>query len=301
MHNATESVDVNTSDTPWRASYDVPVSAGMSVHVREWGDPDGPLVIWHHGTPSSAVAIPGGWEAARTSGVRLCSFDRPGYARSSRQPGRTVADAGHWAKLIADHLGVETFSSAGTSGGGPCAAAAAALYPDRVRALGVIVGIAPAGAGFDPAHDMVAETVAEISAARAGETSLRRFIDNLGSLDDALEMWMDRYPASDREVSSRAEVQTEEALEDEEWGLQGFDGWVDDDLALFQYDWGFTPHQIFTPTELLFGDADVLVPPSHARQWSRTIPHARLTWVAGGGHYVRDHETSLLRRIAGLE
>ena len=301
MHKPHESVEVGTLVPPWRRSFDLPVGSGSTLHVREWGDPDGPLVIWHHGTPSSSAPVPGGWDAARTSGVRLCSFDRPGYARSARRPGRVVADAGHWAAQIADHLGVDAFSSVGTSGGGPFAAAAAALYPDRVRALGVIVGVAPAGEGFDPATDMVVETVAEITAARSGEAGLRAFIDDLGSLDAALEEWESRFPASDREVSSRADVQQEEHLEQQEWTAQDFDGWVDDDLALFHHDWGFGAEQIVAPTELLFGDSDVFVPPSHARQWSRLIPHARLEWVSGGGHHLRDHETAFLRRLAGLD
>ncbi|KAA0962524.1 alpha/beta hydrolase [Microbacterium sp. ANT_H45B] len=300
MHSSPASVDAGPLVPPWRHSYDLPVAGGSTIHVREWGDPSGPLVIWHHGTPSSSASIPGGWDAARDSGIRLCSFDRPGYARSLRRPGRVVADAGHWATAIADHLGVERFVSVGTSGGGPFAAAAAALHPDRVSALGIIVGIAPGEDGFDPATDMVEATVGEIAAARAGEERLRAFIDDLGSVDDALDEWLARYPESDVEVSSRPEVKTEEDLEQQEWGLQGIDGWVDDELALFQHGWGLRAAQIVAPTELLFGDADVFVPPSHARQWSRLIPHARLTWVPGGGHYLRDHETPLLRRLAGL-
>lgn len=300
MHNQREALVVEPGVAPWRESFDLPVDSGESLHVREWGDPQGPLVIWHHGTPSSSVAIPGGWEAVNTSGIRLCSFDRPGYARSGRRAGRLVADSAHWSAMIADHLGVETFSSAGTSGGGPYAAAAAALYPERVRGLGVIVGLAPHERGFDPATDMLRETVAEITAARSGEESLRAFIDALGPLGEALEEWEARYPASDREVSSRVDVQEEENLEQQEWALQGFDGWIDDDLSLFHRNWGFETDQIVAPTELLFGDSDVFVPPSHARQWSRLIPQARLTLVTGGGHYLRDHEMALLERIAGL-
>ncbi|MCG4834181.1 hypothetical protein, partial [Mediterraneibacter faecis] len=47
------------------------------IRVREWGDPDGPLIVSHHGTPSSSAAVPGGWRGAADAGVRLLSFDRP--------------------------------------------------------------------------------------------------------------------------------------------------------------------------------------------------------------------------------
>lgn len=282
---------------PWTRQFDLPTASG-SIRVREWGDPDGPLVVFHHGTPSSSIAVPGGWNGPANARVRLCSYDRPGYGGSPSVPGRTVADAAEWSRLMADACGVERFAVIGTSGGGPHAVATAALLPDRVTALGVDVGLGPAGLGFDGATGMLAETVAEIAAARRGATALRQHLQSLGDGAEALDEWLDRLPESDREVLSRTEVQHEEAVEATEWGVHGVDGWVEDDLALFARDWAFDATDVRAPTRLVYGDADVLVPVSHGRAWLDLIPSAELQVVPLGGHWMRDHEIDLLRWCA---
>jgi pimeloyl-ACP methyl ester carboxylesterase len=145
---------------------------------------------------------------------------------------------------------------------------------------------------------MLEETAAEIAAARLGEAALRAHLDALGEGPEALDAWVERLPPSDREILARPDVRTEEALEAEEWGAQGIDGWIDDDLALFGFDWGFDPAAIAAPTRLAYGDADVLVPPSHGRAWARAVPHAELEFIPGAGHWLRDHELGLLRWCA---
>src|SRR5213592_3849620 len=68
------------------------------------GAPDGELVVVHHGTPCSG-ALAGWWVADATDrGIRLVGYDRRGYGESSRQPGRTVADAAADTAAIADAL-----------------------------------------------------------------------------------------------------------------------------------------------------------------------------------------------------
>lgn len=283
--------------SPWNRQFELPTAAG-SIRVREWGDPDGPLVVFHHGTPSSSIAVPGGWAGATAAGVRLCSYDRPGYGGSDTVPGRTVADAAAWTATIADACGAERFAVMGTSGGGPHAVAVAALLPDRVSALCVDVGLGPALFGFDAATGMVAETVAEIHAARLGEVALREHLISLGDGVDALADWFERLPTSDREVLGRDEVKQEEAVEATEWAEHGIDGWVEDDLALFAREWAFDPAAVLAPTRLVYGGADVLVPVSHGEAWLRLLPHGELQIVPDGGHWLRDHEIEALRWCA---
>ncbi|WP_407358707.1 alpha/beta hydrolase [Microbacterium sp. LTA6] len=283
---------------PWNQQFVLHTSAG-SIRVREWGDPAGPLVVFHHGTPSSSIAVPGGWDGPSAADVRLCSYDRPGYGGSPSTPGRTVADAAEWSARIADACGADLFAVMGTSGGGPHAVAAAALLPERVTALCVDVGLGPARLGFDAASRMVDETVAEIDAARRGENALREHLGSLGPGTDALNDWMARLPESDREVLGRADVQHEEAVEATEWAVHGIDGWVEDDLALFSREWAFDTDDVRMPTRLIYGGADVLVPASHGEAWLELIPHAEMHLVPGGGHWLRDHEVEALRWCRG--
>src|SRR5215213_9309949 len=78
---------------------------GRTLLVHEAGDPDGALVVYHHGTPQSGLMLESWEDHAATSRVRLVSYDRPGYGGSTPQPGRTVADAAVDVAAIAAALG----------------------------------------------------------------------------------------------------------------------------------------------------------------------------------------------------
>src|ERR671912_211639 len=92
---------------------------------------EGPLVISIHGTPQGHELAPELVAAADEVGVRVAAYARPGYADSTRQPGRTVADCVPDVLALADALGAERFAVVGASGGGPHALACGALAGDR--------------------------------------------------------------------------------------------------------------------------------------------------------------------------
>ena len=63
----------------------------------------------------------------------------------------------------------------------------------------------------------------------------------------------------------------------------GIGGMVDDDLA-YVAPWGFDPATITAPVLVLHGDADRVVPSSHARWLADHIPSAELWLRPGDGH-----------------
>ena len=194
------------SRVPAHTEHRVEIDGGSHVLVRDFGPSDAPAVIYHHGTPSCSVDVPAGWGNA-PAGVRIITFDRPGYGASPNVPGRAVGDAGRWSAQIADALGIDRFALMGTSGGGPHASAAAAVLTDRITRLCVSVGLGPVGlAGFDWEVGMPVETVAEMRCAIQGEKESRAFIDEQMRQEDPLADWMDQVPASDREILNRPEV-----------------------------------------------------------------------------------------------
>ena len=69
-------------------------------------------------------------------GVRVVTFDRPGYGGSDRLESRMVADVVPDVCAIADALEIDRFAVLGRSGGGPHALACAALLPERVTRAG---------------------------------------------------------------------------------------------------------------------------------------------------------------------
>jgi pimeloyl-ACP methyl ester carboxylesterase len=113
-----------------------------SVMVRDAGDPEGVPVVYFHGTPGSRLDVSFGDEPATGMGVRVISFDRPGYGRSDPGPfslSRIASDA----EAIADGAGVGRFAALGWSGGGPFALAAAAVLGERVTRAGVVAADGP--------------------------------------------------------------------------------------------------------------------------------------------------------------
>ena len=70
----------------------VTTADGRTLTVREGGDPNGVPVLVLAGTPGSSLLYEPHRRDAEEKGIRLFSYDRPGYGGSTRNEGRTVAD-----------------------------------------------------------------------------------------------------------------------------------------------------------------------------------------------------------------
>src|SRR5262245_66019522 len=91
---------------------------GRLVGFADYGPADQVPVVWCHGGPGSRLEPLLLSEAASRAGMRIIGIDRPGYGRSTPQPGRTI---GGWvpdALAVVDHLGVDGFMVVGGSTGG---------------------------------------------------------------------------------------------------------------------------------------------------------------------------------------
>ena len=73
---------------------DITARDGRTVRIAEYGDPGGMPVLTHNGTPNSRLVFAPYAEQARRDGVRLISYDRPGYGGPTRHEGRTAGDCG---------------------------------------------------------------------------------------------------------------------------------------------------------------------------------------------------------------
>ena len=98
--------------------------------------------MYFHGTPSCRLEPAFADVACSDLGVRLVSFDRPGYGESTPQPFGLVSIANATA-AVADHLAIGRFATLGQSGGGPFSLACAAILGDRVTRAGVAAGAVP--------------------------------------------------------------------------------------------------------------------------------------------------------------
>jgi pimeloyl-ACP methyl ester carboxylesterase len=259
------------------------------------GPADALPVVVHHGTPGSGHPSQDWLRATAAHGLRLVTYERPGYGGSDRDPGRTVADCAKDVAVILDAIGAAVCITEGRSGGGPHALACAALLPDRVLAAASVAGVAPfdqngvAGIELDAwLAGMGEENVIEFNAALEGEAALRPHHEEqlpaLRSVDrEAVVASMTTLlPPVDLGALSGAFAQ--DLVTSFARGLApGVDGWLDDDL-MFTRPWGFDLDAITPPVAVWQGSEDLMVPSAHGEWLAGRIPGAEVHLLQGEGH-----------------
>ncbi len=246
----------------------VETTGGRTLSVREAGDPAGVPVLVLNGTPSSSLLYEPHVHDAEARGIRLISYDRPGYAGSTRNRGRSVADCAEDVAAVCDALGVERFCIWGISGGGPHALATAAMLSDRVAAAAALAPPAPFGAeGLDWYEGMGEQNIEEFGAIFAGEEAHLEVLERdraellSASPEGLVDAWRSLLGPSDQEVLDGGIAAF--LLDNIRAGIEGsLDGWFDDDLA-FTRPWGFELASIEVPVLHWQGEQDRFVPFGH--------------------------------------
>jgi pimeloyl-ACP methyl ester carboxylesterase len=262
---------------------------GRNLDVLVGGATSGPALVCHHGSPSDA-SLWLDWDGlASEHGLRLIAISRPGYATSTRQPRRNVADVADDVRFVLDTLDVPCFVTVGWSGGGPHALACAVKLGDRCRGVATLAGVGPFGdSELDFLAGMGPENHAEFGAALKGESCVRAWLEEHGAAfrrvtgAEIAEAFGGLVPQIDRDVlaggfadAMAAEMRRALAL--------GFDGWVDDDMA-FTRPWGFNLSRIAVPVVVWQGDLDLMVPFAHGKWLVEMIPGAVSKPAIGHGH-----------------
>lgn len=263
---------------------------GRRLSVEERGDPEGRPVFLLHGTPGSRLGPAPRPSVLYRMGVRLITFDRPGYGGSDRSVGRTVGAAAEDVRLIADALGVDRFGVVGRSGGAPHALACAALLPERTARTAALVGLAPADAAdLDWFAGMTEANVRAYLSAASGRRGLtaalgRRSLTIRADPAATLAEMRSVLPESDRRIVADAGIQAMLERNFAEGLRSSADGWVDDVMA-FSTGWGFDVSGITTPVVLWHGEEDIFAPVEHTRWLGRTIPGALVEVEPGAAHF----------------
>ncbi|HSN12638.1 MAG TPA: alpha/beta hydrolase, partial [Propionibacteriaceae bacterium] len=89
---------------------------GRVVAAYAVGADAGPLVLYHHGSPSSRLEVTWHHDVSRRRGVRVVGMDRPGYGASDPMS-FTFASVASDACAVADALGATQFAVVGQSSG----------------------------------------------------------------------------------------------------------------------------------------------------------------------------------------
>jgi pimeloyl-ACP methyl ester carboxylesterase len=269
---AAESVNIRTGD-------------GRSLEALVSGPSDGTVLVFHGGTPCGLVSLPAGLDPA-PMGIRTVLYARPGYGRSTPQPGRTVADAAGDTAAVLDALGAGTFLNLGWSGGGPYALACDALLADRCLATAVIAGPAPyteaeaaspVRAWYEADEDNQLALAGDIDGFRQAVGAFVAQLANVKAENIAAGTNSD----ADRRFFSQGYA---------EWvasflragGVSGNHGAADDCLATLR-DWGF-PLASVRHVTIWQGTEDQHVPSFHNEWLKDHLPQAELRTLEGEGH-----------------
>jgi pimeloyl-ACP methyl ester carboxylesterase len=262
---------------------------GRTLAVEDAGDRAGRPVMVHVGTPGGRRLYgPRTLADAQRRGLRLISYDRPGYGGSTAQPGRSMAECASDVRVICEALGIGRLPMWGLSGGGPHVLACAALLPDLVPAAASLASPAPYDAeGLDWMAGFSQEAIEECrltlgdrDAARAWFRGEREKMLNSSPAEVAL--YMEPGASGDHLA-----LLTDEAISMQQALAPGIEGSWDDCVAQLS-PWGFDVARISVPVLLLHGRQDRAVPFGHGQWLASRIPGAEAWFFDDEGHGLRE-------------
>jgi pimeloyl-ACP methyl ester carboxylesterase len=241
--------------------------AGTSLRVRDSGPRGAPVVLFLHGFGSSLETWEP-WARALEDRYRVLRLDLPGSGLSAPDRSGDYRDARSLALVLGlmERLGIARATLVGNSMGGRIAWKFAAAYADRVDRLVLVSPDGFATPGFEygrpPSVPAILHlmrwclpkpvfranlAVAYADAARLSEAVLDRYYDLLlapGNRAAMLARMQQLLPVDPEPV------------------LRGLE----------------------TPTLLMWGEADHMIPFANARDYLRVLPHARLVSFRDLGH-----------------
>ncbi|WP_432839255.1 alpha/beta fold hydrolase [Dactylosporangium sp. CA-092794] len=248
-----------------------------------------------HGTPGSRKGPKPRGIALYRQGIRLISYDRPGYGMSDRREGRDVADAANDVAAVAGFLGLKRFAIVGRSGGGPHALACAAHPAVRsmVTRVAVLVSFAPwdspdvdwydgmnednvRGFGRDAPDTATVEAEIAWRAKQAGQDPYH-----------LIRHLMEQMPPKDLQTINQYALRRKIVESHGEALRTGPYGWIDDALAL-RRDWKFDLAAIDTDqikVLIWHGAHDTFAPVGHAHLLHQAIPGATMQVDPHAAHF----------------
>jgi pimeloyl-ACP methyl ester carboxylesterase len=161
------------------AGRELPVRAGLALHVLESGPHDGPPVVLVHGLASNARLWDGVRAMLAAAGHRVAAIDLRGHGRSTKpDEGYDLGTVAEDVRLAIEALGMARPLVAGQSWGGNVAVELAWAHGDAVSAIACVDGgtitLAERFADFDACWAVLAPPVTEGTALTAIEQFLRR-------------------------------------------------------------------------------------------------------------------------------
>jgi pimeloyl-ACP methyl ester carboxylesterase len=266
---------------------------GVRLHVREWGNADGPPILFIHGWSQNHMCWDKQYESPLRDEFRLVAYDLRGHGMSEAPPGPgPYTDATLWADDLAaiiDRLGLERAVLVGWSYG-------AFVICDYLRVYG---------------QDRVAAVNFVEGAVKLGEAAFGTLIGP-GFLDHFVDLTADDLPANIRGMRAflRACLAKPVPAEDFETALcwnMVVASQVRASLAAREIDGDDVLAGLEVPLLVTQGRSDTVVLPAMAEHVLATCPTAEASWYDGVGHVPHLEEpgrfnrelAALARRVCG--
>ncbi len=114
----------------------IDIGGGLTVHVRDEGPRDAPVLVLLHGSNASLQTWEP-WVARLKDKYRIISYDQPGHGLTGPRPDNDYSAAGFAdvTDRVTGRLGVTRFALAGNSMGGGIAWNYALAHPEKLTAL----------------------------------------------------------------------------------------------------------------------------------------------------------------------
>ena len=262
-----------------KAKYATPASRfmtlpdGVTVHYRDQGRRDGPPIVMVHGFAANLDAWEP-WAARLGPDYRIITLDLPAHGLTTVPPDYRVSTAGQVEVVdqLTRALGVDRFVLAGNSMGGGVAWSYDLAHPDRVSALVLVDSVGPRpptrkGAGPPLVFVLLGNPVGRAMLRQINPRPLAERGLKQGYIDPHLvtPQLVDRYVELALAPGHRT-------------------------LLLAAQDRPRTPvtgetfRNIRTPTLVLHGAADTVIPLAAGQALAEAIPGARLIVYPGVGH-----------------
>lgn len=274
----------DTDPSEMRAKYGGPPSQfveigdGVTVHLRDEGPKDAPAILLLHGSNADLHTWEP-WVAALKGQYRVIRFDQVGHGLTGPDPKEDYSRDNYVADIleVADALGLQQFILGGNSMGGKHALAFAAAHPDRVSGLVLVDGSGGPMLKLDPKDkDEDNGNIGFTIARMPGVNLLVEQITPRSLIAQSLEQ-----SVSVKSVASPAAV-------DRYWELLRYPG--NRRATLTRFSQPYDPLSeaeiaaVTTPTLILWGEEDRIIP-VEAGQWlAKTLPSNRLVIYPAIGH-----------------
>jgi non-heme chloroperoxidase len=278
---------IDREPTGWRKVHTVRGGGGLRLHVREWGRPDGPAILFIHGWSQSLLCWAKQYESALAEEFRLVAYDLRGHGMSEAPLERDhYTDEQLWADDLAaviNQLGLDRVVLVGWSYGSfAICDYIRARGEDRVAAINFVEGCVKLGE--------------QAFGSLIGPGFLDHFVD---ATADDLETNIQAMRSFVRACAA-AQMPPDELETAVCWNVV-VPARVRANLACREIDDDDVLRAFEVPLLVTQGTADTVVLPAMAEHVLATCPTAVASWYEGVGHLPHLMEPERFNReLAGL-